>query len=163
MLPLGAGSVLSLADVESLESVYSEREEAPVSAAPQVKLVATGSASALDDDYREVDGVRRQALFREMNEEIRRIADSFGVDDELDLVCECEHGDCFARISVLRDEYEAVRRFPTRFLLKPDHVGPEERIVEEGRYLVVEKIGAAAETAILLDPGRRGTGRRPAA
>jgi hypothetical protein len=87
---------------------------------------------------------RSQALFRELNEEIRRIADSFGVDEDLELVCECGHGDCFARLSLSADAYEAVRRFPTRFLTKPEHVGPDDRIVHEtALYVVIEKIGPA--------------------
>jgi hypothetical protein len=87
---------------------------------------------------------RSQALFRELNEEIRRIADGFGVDEDLELVCECEHGDCFARLSLSADDYETVRRFPTRFLTKPEHVGPDDRIVHKtALYVVIEKIGPA--------------------
>jgi hypothetical protein len=98
-------------------------------------------------------GIRSQALFRELNEAIHRQADKFAVADDLELVCECEHGDCFARLSISADDYEAVRRFPTRFLTKPGHVSDTDRIVEEtARYEVVEKIGPSAEAAILLDP-----------
>jgi hypothetical protein len=85
---------------------------------------------------------RSQALLRELNEEIRRIADGFGVDEDLELVCECEHGECFARLSLSADDYEAVRRFPTRFVTKPEHAGPDDRIVHEtALYVVIEKIG----------------------
>ena len=70
-------------------------------------------------------GARRQVLFRDLNEEIRRIADSFDVDEALELCCECELGECFARLSVSHQQYEAVRRFPTRFLVLADHVSPE--------------------------------------
>jgi hypothetical protein len=90
------------------------------------------------------DPPRSQVLFRELNEEIRRIADSFGVDEDLDVVCECEHGDCFARLSLSVDDYETVRRFPTRFVTRPEHVGPDDRIVHETTlYVVIEKIGSA--------------------
>jgi hypothetical protein len=99
--------------------------------------------------------VRSQALFRHTNEEIRRIADGFAVDDDLELVCECGHGDCFARVCVSSDDYEAVRRFPTRFLMKGGHVGDDERIVQEtAGYAVVEKVGRSAAAAILLHPRR---------
>jgi rubrerythrin len=102
-------------------------------------------------------GVRSQVLRRVMNEQIRRVAESFGLGDVLDLVCECENGDCFAPLAVSADDYQAVRRFPTRFLVRPEHLSANERVVEEGaRYLVVEKVGAAAETAILLDRRNRG-------
>jgi hypothetical protein len=104
-------------------------------------------------------GVRRQVLFRQVNEEIRQMAASFAVGEELELVCECEHGDCFAFISVSRDDYEAVRRFPTRFLAKPDHVSADERVVQEAAlFVVIEKVGAGAKTAILRDPRGRASG-----
>src|SRR5436305_60145 len=75
-------------------------------------------------------GARRQVLFRELNEEIRRIADSFDADEALDLRCECELGECFVRLHVSHPQYEAVRRFPTRFLVLAEHVSPQERLVE---------------------------------
>jgi hypothetical protein len=126
-----------------------DRGGGPVSVAQQTKTAANPA--------------RSQALFRELNEEIRRIADSFGIDEDLELVCECEHGDCFARLPVSPDDYETVRRFPTRFLIKPEHVGADDRIVHEtARYVVVEKIGPSAETAILRDPRKRAL-QRPAA
>jgi hypothetical protein len=85
-------------------------------------------------------------LFREMNEEIRLLAASYAVADDLDLVCECATDDCFAPISVPTGEYEAVRAFPTRFLVKREHVGADERILEHGEhYVVVEKIAAQVE------------------
>jgi hypothetical protein len=106
---------------------------------------------------------RSQALCRELNEEIRRIAETFRADDDLELVCECEHADCFAFLSVAPGDYETIRRFPTRFLTKPEHVGGDDRIVTEtSLYVVVEKIGPSAETAILGDPRKRAL-EKPAA
>jgi hypothetical protein len=97
-------------------------------------------------------GTRRQALFRDLNEEIRRIADGFAADEPLELVCECEHADCLARLTVSHQAYEAVRRFPTRFLIMLEHLSADERVVEETTgYAVVEKVGPGAQTAILLD------------
>jgi hypothetical protein len=87
-------------------------------------------------------GTDSHVLFRALNEQIRRMADSFGVAEDLELVCECEQGACFARLTVSRDEYEGVRRFPMRFLTRPGHVGAAERIVKETPgYAVVEKAG----------------------
>jgi hypothetical protein len=108
-------------------------------------------------------GARRQVLFRELNEEIRRIADSFDAEEALELCCECEVGDCFVRFSVSHQQYEAVRRFPTRFLVLADHVTPQERIVEVlsgSGAVVVEKVGAGARTAILGDSRRHGADGR---
>jgi hypothetical protein len=86
--------------------------------------------------------VRARSLFRSLNEEIHRISASFAVEEELALVCECERGDCFARLSVSAEDYEAVRSVPSRFLIKPEHVSADERIVRETNgYAVVEKLG----------------------
>jgi hypothetical protein len=101
-------------------------------------------------------GVCRQLVWRELNEAIRQIADTFGVDEDVEVVCECERADCSAFLSVAPQDYETVRRFPTRFLIRAEHVGPDERIVQEtALYIVVEKIGPSAETAILRDPRKR--------
>lgn len=43
-------------------------------------------ASAAESDGAE-NGAQRQVLFRDLNEEIRRIADSFDVDEPLELCC----------------------------------------------------------------------------
>jgi hypothetical protein len=131
-----------------------------VSATSQTEQ-ALGRPAALGDDSGWT-GTRRQALFRDLNEEIRRISDGFAADEPLELVCECEHGDCFARVSVSHEAYEAVRRFPTRFLIRVEHQSGDERVVEETMgYAVVEKVGSGAETAILLDRRtvRAGVGR----
>jgi len=91
-----------------------------------------------------------------VNEEIRRLADGFAVPGLPEFVCECERGDCFALCSLSLDDYEAVRRFPTRFLVKAEHVGADDRIVSEtDEYVVIEKVGGSAASAIRLDPRRR--------
>jgi hypothetical protein len=81
-----------------------------------------------------------------MNEEIRRLAESYAVADDLDLVCECETHDCFAPISVSPNAYKAVRASAARFLVKRDHVGDDERVIDEAAdYVVVEKVTARVE------------------
>jgi hypothetical protein len=69
-------------------------------------------------------------------------------------VCECASIECAEQIELTLPEYEAVRRVATHFVIKPDHLLPDdERIVERhGEYLVVEKIGHAGERARQLDP-----------
>lgn len=115
----------------------------------------TAQASELPEEG--AAGVRSQSLFRDVNEEIERVSDSFEIADVLEVVCECGHGECFGHVAVSRDAYEAVRRFPTRFLVRPNHVAADERIVEEtAGYVVIEKVGAGAEKAIVLDPRRTG-------
>jgi hypothetical protein len=93
-------------------------------------------------------------LFRAVNENVRSLADG-SPQEELEVVCECEHRDCAERIVISAAAYDTVRRFPTRFLIKPEHVSRDDRIVEQGAsYAVVEKIGPGAEAAILRDPRR---------
>jgi hypothetical protein len=124
----------------------------------RMSIPQRAKAAAAPDGDGASSGARRQVLFRDLNEEIRRIADSFDADAALELCCECELGECFARLSVSHQQYEAVRRFPTRFLVLADHVSPEERVVEvlSGTdSVVVEKIGAGARTAILGDSRKR--------
>jgi hypothetical protein len=84
-----------------------------------------------------------------MNEEIRRLAESYAVANDLDLVCECVTADCFAPISVSPSAYEAVRMSQSRFLVKRDHVSADERVLDESaQYVVVEKIAAAVEQPV---------------
>ena len=92
---------------------------------------------------------RNQAVFREVNE---RIAELTALVDEAGLnpfICECSDSACAESLELTREEYEAVRADPARFLVLDGHQSPEvERVVGgNGRYLVVEKIGAAAEIA----------------
>ena len=84
-----------------------------------------------------------QELRREINEQISRVTDAFGVaeSEAMDVMCECVQTDCTGRIVLTVAEYEAVRRFPTRFLVKTGHdVSATERVVAEwDAYAVVEK------------------------
>jgi hypothetical protein len=102
----------------------------------------------------EATGVRRQVLVRGVNEQIRSLSDD--VDVEFDLVCECTNGGCFERLTISLEDYEAVRRFPSRFAVKPGHADDDgDRVVEEtARFVVVEKVGPDAEDAIVNDPRR---------
>jgi hypothetical protein len=80
-----------------------------------------------------------QVLFRTVNEEIDRLAKSFGLDSDLELVCECRDRDCLVRLSVSRAEFDAVRSVSARFVVAADHVTPTETVVRRGdRYKVIE-------------------------
>lgn len=101
--------------------------------------------------------VPSQLLFREVNEQIcLRRSPFHPPDEELELVCECERRGCTHALRLSREEYEAVRQFPTRFVMKRGHPKTEvERVVAENeRYVVVEKTCPAARVAIRLDPRR---------
>ncbi len=76
------------------------------------------------------------------------------------MLCECGNPGCLERIEVAAADYEAVRRYPIRFIVKPGHIAGEgERIVREAsECVVVEKLGPAAGVAVRLDPRRRAQG-----
>jgi hypothetical protein len=95
-------------------------------------------------------GAIKQGLLREVNEQISRIDGYF--DEELELVCECR-GCCFERVSLPREHYQAIRRFPARLLVKPGHRSTDERVVEDFRtYLVVESVEVGDELEIERRP-----------
>jgi hypothetical protein len=99
-----------------------------------------------------------QSLFRAVNERIEETAESFSVPDDeaISILCECGQPECTERIELSRDEYEALRRYPTHFALLPGHDAHSfSRIVEQNeRYLTVEALGEAAVAAVRLDPRR---------
>jgi hypothetical protein len=117
-----------------------------------------------EDELRGSKLARNQSLFREINEQIRRLAlrQDFA---ELELLCECADGQCADLLSVPVDTYELIRTHPDRFLICRGHQVPEiERTV--GRfngYLVVETVGLAGEVATQLDPRARPAARRDGA
>ena len=93
----------------------------------------------------------------EVNERIEQLNERWKHEGGDGILCECGHPGCMEKIEITAAAYERVRRFPTRFLVKPGHAtAGSERIVEQTYdYLVVEKVGHAAQTAIQLDPRRR--------
>jgi hypothetical protein len=130
-----------------------------MSAPPQTRKAA--DQPPVEFEERSLAVASGSVLFRAVNEQIHLLAEGFAAEEQLELLCECERENCFARLSVAPADYEAIRRFPTRFLITPEHVSADERIVEETNgYVVVEKLGAAAQAAILRDP-RRQTDHQP--
>jgi hypothetical protein len=106
-------------------------------------------------DDRADRAAQNEAVFRRVNERLEEVNEAFQlVTDKAEFVCECASIKCAERVEITLSEYEALRRVPTHFLVKPDHVLPEEeRVVErQAHYLVVEKLGRAGERARQLDP-----------
>jgi hypothetical protein len=98
---------------------------------------------------------RNEALFREVNERIRTLAEQWvRTSDPVEFLCECANPACAEGILVGLDDYESVRAHPTRFFVSPGHLDLEvERVVlERAEFWVVEKHGAAGVTAAELDP-----------
>lgn len=102
--------------------------------------------------------VEAQLLCRVINEEIRAAAEGFDSAVEVNLLCECSKPGCWALLRISVADYEDVRRFPTRFLIRPNHLseGTERIVVELSGFSVVEKVGSDAELAIQRDPRRPG-------
>lgn len=98
---------------------------------------------------------RSQALFREVNERIKQIAEDFGSDGQNQLICECGNPDCTQRIELTPAEYEHVRAHASRFVVALNHDNPEtESFVEQNdRFAVVETYaGASSRIARQTDP-----------
>jgi hypothetical protein len=86
---------------------------------------------------------KNEALFREVNERIDGVSADLGVAprESVRFVCECSDIDCTAWLELAVDEYEAIRRDSTHFLVAPGHERSAlERVVKRtDRYLVVDK------------------------
>jgi hypothetical protein len=105
--------------------------------------------------------VQAQTLIREVNEQIHHLGARWGADAGVcSIVCECANPECLAPLQVPSPLYANVRRFPTRFVLLPEHVTQEfQCILEETRdYVVVEVVGPAADR---LNRRREGRSGRP--
>jgi hypothetical protein len=101
---------------------------------------------------------QRQSLFRELNERIEELSETFDVLEGITIFCECGSNTCRAQIAMTEVEYERLRRVPTHFAVLPGHDIPDvERVIAQNeRYVVVEKFGQSAITAIKLDGRRAG-------
>jgi hypothetical protein len=100
---------------------------------------------------------RNEALFRSVNERVRRLAATFASDAEPDpirFVCECGSSDCAATISLTIRAYEDVRADPAQFMIVSGHENPEVETVvaRHDRYDVVRKHAAEARIAIETNP-----------
>jgi hypothetical protein len=98
--------------------------------------------------------VRNETLFREVNE---RIEAGLWPAEHAELSafrCECGSLGCNMLVELTGDEYEHVRASPTHFVVFPGHEIPAiERVVErDAAYVVVEKVGEAADVAEETDP-----------
>ena len=97
-----------------------------------------------------------EAIFREANERIREVNETFAtLTDELILVCECGHGTCAEQISMKPGNYEALRARPADFVIVPGHEirDVEEVIARDEEYAIVrKKEGIPRRVAEVTDP-----------
>lgn len=96
---------------------------------------------------REERVARNEELFQEINRQIEKLEERLGHPETLAMLCECSKKHCLDGFEVEPAVYQRVRSNPVLFFVVPGHEDREvERIVERSeRFLVVEKLGRAAE------------------
>jgi hypothetical protein len=84
--------------------------------------------------------------------------------DRASFICECRNRGCLEPVSLSAASYDATRRIPTHFIVKAGHEMPDvERVAATfNGYVVAEKTGQDALTAIRFDPRKRSAGRENA-
>lgn len=93
---------------------------------------------------------RNEALFRNVNDNIAKLEQRMDSGSEsLPVICECARAECTTQIEIRISDYAAVREHADWFILARGHEQPGvEKVVDQGRdYVVVEKLGIAAESA----------------
>lgn len=99
-----------------------------------------------------------EAVFREVNERIEALAETFDLKSEpLDLVCECGDAGCVQRLTMSHAEYEQLRSNPHQFAVHPGHEIPEvEEVVDrrKGYDIVAKDSGVPEQVAEQTDPRR---------
>jgi len=96
-----------------------------------------------------------EALFRSVNEQVHDLNQTFLVEGQLRVVCECGQASCLEQIELFPNAYEAVRADATLFVVKPDHDEPDvETVVERNDdYWIVRKDrGTPERIALETDP-----------
>ena len=104
-------------------------------------------------DEREIRAARNQSMFRAINERLTREDRMAEITGGHMIACECADATCVQTLAITTAQYQEIRREPRRFAVLPGHVYPdvENVISESGAYVVVEKIGQAAQVAEELE------------
>jgi hypothetical protein len=97
-----------------------------------------------------------EAVFREVNERIEGLAETFDLKTQsLDLICECGDAGCVERVSMTRTEYEELRSESHHFAVHPGHEYPDvESVVArmKGYDIVSKNKGVPEQIAEQTDP-----------
>lgn len=97
-----------------------------------------------------------EAVFREVNERIEDLAETFDLKTQsLDFLCECGDAACVERISMTRAEYEEVRSEAQQFAVHPGHEYQDiESVVSrlKGYDIVRKNKGVPKQIAEQTDP-----------
>jgi hypothetical protein len=97
---------------------------------------------------------KNESTFRRANETLENEATDLGLGDEATpYLCECENERCTKIVQLKREEYEAVRANPKRFVMVSGHQEADEVVVqEEARFTVTEKGGQEGDLVAEQDP-----------
>jgi hypothetical protein len=85
----------------------------------------------------------QQCLIRDANEAIERLNTRLTTGaTRLELRCECGDPECLERVVPTHDEYEAVRAYGSRFIVRANHENPENAWVmsENERFAIIEVV-----------------------
>ena len=97
-----------------------------------------------------------EAVFREVNERIEDLAETFDLKTQsLDFLCECGDAACVERITMTRAEYEEVRSEAQQFAVHSGHEYPDiESVVSrlKGYDIVRKNKGVPKQIAEQTDP-----------
>ena len=97
-----------------------------------------------------------EAIFRQVNEQIRDLNRDFGTEEStMSVICECGDGECTEQLEIRVTEYERVRGDSRLYVIAKGHEIPDvEWVVEqvEGYDVVQKREGTPAELARELDP-----------
>lgn len=96
-----------------------------------------------------------EAVFREVNERIESLAETFNLGTQpLDLICECGDASCVDRIQLTHADYEQLRSDPHQFAVAPGHDIPDVETVvarSAGYHVVAKHEGQPQEVAEQTD------------
>jgi hypothetical protein len=126
-----------------------------------MSVASSKSSTRASTDGSKRERVISQMLFREVNERMRWLHTELEHEGELQIICECRNRGCLEPLSLSAASYDAIRRIPTHFIVKAVPDGERVAATFNG-YVVTEKTGHDAVTAIRFDPRKRSADRENA-
>jgi hypothetical protein len=98
---------------------------------------------------------RNDAIFRHANEGISEVAEAQEIEERVPFICDCADPACLEIVQMSMEEYREIRKDPRVFVNVPGHEasaqGWAQAIESHDRYVVVVKVGPAAEVAEQLE------------
>ena len=101
---------------------------------------------------------RNESVFRDANERIEaRLAELSLSEGRSPFLCECEDPVCTRPVRLTAAQYEAVRKYPDRFIIASVHpVDSADVVSRHDEFQVIVKRGAEGAVAARLDPRQTG-------